>query len=307
MVKEMKLTVKSEILPKPRATVEGRRGMKIAIVIVKYGPANNLEECRESLRASILHGIECKQFVIDNNKKNLGFSGGNNVGIEQALKWGADAILLLNDDTKVDKLAIKHLSTALFSSSGIGITVPKIYFYPGYEYHKNRYSSAERGKVIWYAGGTVDWQNVYGKHVGVDEVDRGQYDRAGETGFASGCCALVKKEVFEQAGLFDERYFLYLEDMDFSVRAKKAGFNILYEPKAVVWHKNAQSSGVGEGLHDYFFTRNRLLFGAAYTSLRTRFALARESMRILLKGNNWKRRGVLDFYFGRFGKGNWKS
>lgn len=280
--------------------------IKIAVVIIKYGPEENLDECTKSLKSSVADGIEYQQIIVDNNKKNLGFSGGNNEGIKKALSWGADAVLLLNDDTKIEKLAMKHLATALFSSPGIGMTVPKIYFYPGYEFHKNRYNDSERGKVIWYAGGVVDWQNVYGKHIGVDEVDHGQYDRAKETEFASGCCVLIKRNVFEHVGFFDERYFLYLEDMDLSVRAKRAGFNILYEPKAIVWHKNAQSSGVGEGLHDYFFTRNRLLFGALYASFRTKFALLRESIKILLRGSKWKRRGVLDFYFGRFGEGSWK-
>lgn len=284
--------------------------LRIGIIVVVMDATKKnscLDECVKSIESSSWNGLQHKMFIVDNSTHNKGYSGGNNVGIKKALEWGADAVLLLNDDTKIDKLAIKHLSSALFASPGIGIVVPKIYFYPNYEYHKDRYSDSERGKVIWYAGGVIDWKNVYGKHIGVDEVDHGQYDQAKETEFASGCSMLAKREVFEQAGLFDERYFLYLEDMDLSVRAKKAGFNILYEPKAVVWHKNAQSSGVGEGLHDYFFTRNRLLFGAAHTSLRTKFALVRESMRILFKGNNWKRCGVLDFYFGRFGKGSWKS
>jgi len=98
---------------------------------------------------------------------------------------------------------------------------------------------------------------------------------------------------------------MYYEDIDLSMRIKKAGFEVLYIPSANVWHKVAQSSGIGSGLNDYFITRNRLLFGMRYAKLRTRFALYRESLRFLLSGRVWQRKGVLDFYLGRLGKGSW--
>ncbi|MBI5356992.1 glycosyltransferase family 2 protein [Candidatus Collierbacteria bacterium] len=278
--------------------------MKIATVILVYGKSQNLEECLASLKVSNSSGIDNKIIVVDNSKDNAGYSGGNNKGILQALAGGAEAVLLLNDDTKVDKSVMVEMLEAL-KDKQVGMVSPKIYFYPGFEYHKDRYKPKDKGKVIWYAGGLIDWNNCLGIHRGVDEVDIGQYQKKEETEFATGCAVLVKKEVFEKIGLYDERYFLYLEDLDLSVRVKRAGFKIIYQPKAVVWHKNAQSSGSGSGLHDYFFTRNRLLFGLENASFKTKFALVRESIGIFLTGNNWKRRGVLDFYLRKLGRGSW--
>lgn len=279
--------------------------MNISTIITVFGESPHLEECKKSLADSVFGNIHNEVIIVDNTRHNLGFTGGNNKGIRQALQKGADAILLLNDDTKIDPHAIQHLSDVLYSNSQTGIAVPKIYFYPGYEFHKNRYEKKDRGKIIWYAGGTIDWNNIIGAHIGVDDIDRGQYDVVRNIDFATGCCMLVRREVFEKIGLFDNRYFLYLEDLDFSVRTRKAGYQIIYEPKAIVWHKNAQSSGSGSALHDYFFTRNRLLFGMTYAKLRTKIALLREAMRFLVKGPSWKRTAVIDFLASRFGRGSW--
>ena len=279
--------------------------MKIATVILIYGKSQNLEECLASLKSINSLGIDNKIIVVDNSKDNTGYSGGNNKGIRQALAGGAEAVFLLNDDTKVHKMVLIEMLKVM-KDKQVGMVSPKIYFYPGFEYHKDRYQPKDKGMVIWYAGGLIDWNNCLGVHRGVDEVDTGQYGKSEETDFATGCAVLIRKDVFEKTGMYDERYFLYLEDLDLSVRAKKAGFKIIYQPKAVVWHKNAQSSGFGSGLHDYFFTRNRLLFGFEHATFKTRFALVRESIRIFLKGSNWKRRGVLDFYLRKFGKGSWK-
>ncbi|MBI2309841.1 glycosyltransferase family 2 protein [Candidatus Collierbacteria bacterium] len=279
--------------------------MKIATVILVYGESPHLNECLASLKSAENSGINNQVIVVDNSKDNAGFSGGNNKGIRQALAEGAEAVLILNDDTKVAKSALLEMIDSL-EKEGVGVVAPKIYFYPGFEFHKSRYKPKDRGKVIWYAGGLIDWSNVVGVHRGVDEVDRGQYEIKAETEFATGCAVLIKREVFETIGLYDERYFLYLEDLDFSVRANKAGIKIIYQPKAVVWHKNAQSSGVGSGLHDYFFTRNRLLFGLEHATIKTKLALIRESIRIFLKGNSWKRKGVMDYYLRKFGRGSWK-
>lgn len=279
--------------------------MRIATVILIYGKSPNLEECLASLKSAKHPGIDNKIIVVDNSKDNTGYSGGNNRGIYQALAGGAEAVLILNDDTKIDKSFISEMVKAL-SDKEAGLIAPKIYFYSGFEFHKDRYKPKELGKVIWYAGGMIDWDNCLGVHRGVDEIDAGQYQRKEETGFATGCAVLIRREVFEKIGLYNEEYFLYLEDLDFSVRASRAGFKIIYQPAAVVWHKNAQSGGFGSGIHDYFFTRNRLLFGLKYASVKTKFALARESIRVFLRGNSWKRKGVIDFYLRKFGKGSWK-
>ncbi|MDP1721735.1 MAG: glycosyltransferase family 2 protein [Candidatus Gottesmanbacteria bacterium] len=233
--------------------------------------------------------------------RNLGFSGGNNAGIRRAREQGADFVWLLNNDTVVDKNALTTLIDAC-RDSRVGIAGSKIYFASGREYHKERYQETELGKVIWYAGGFIDWENMYASHRGVDEVDKGQYDKTEETLFVTGCSMMVRKEVFEKIGLFDEKFFAYLEDLDYCLRAKRAGYKLLYAPQSVVWHKNAGSSGVGSETHQYYMTRNRLLMGMRYASIRTKFALAREALRFFVTGPSTHRKAVVDAFTGRWGK-----
>jgi len=113
--------------------------------------------------------------------------------------------------------------------------------------------------------------------------------------------------MFQKIGLFDKKYFLYFEDVDLSLRVKKAGFKVIFCPKAKIWHLNSGSSGSGSSLHDYFITRNRLLFGMKYASLRSKIALIKESLELLKNGRKWQKIGVRDFYFRRYGKGSWNG
>lgn len=288
--------------------------MSTAIVILNYNGQKIFPECLESLRrlkadyhtivvdnASTDRSAEVvetkfSEVTLVKNATNLGFAEGNNVGIRLALQKGFEAVMLLNNDTKVDPGLVGQLLAA-----NTPLASPKIYFYPGFEFHHARYKDTDRGKVIWYAGGSIDWDNVWGVHRGVDEVDRGQYDQADELEFATGCCLLIRREAFDQIGLFDPRYFLYYEDLDFCVRARRAGLTIRYTPSAILWHKNAQSSASGGSLHQYYFTRNRLLFGMRYASWRTKTALIRQSAKQLVTGTAAEKQGVRDFYLKKFG------
>jgi len=248
------------------------------------------------------------RFKLISNKDNLGFSGGHNTGIRFALEHGADYVLLLNNDTLADSRLIEELVKVAETDRKIGIIGPKIYFSKGYEFHKDRYTPSELGKVIWYAGGVMDWDNVLGFHRGVDEVDKGQYDRLEETQFVSGCCMLIKKEVFQKIGFLDERYFLYYEDIDYNERVRKGKYTIMYVPTALIWHKNAASAGgSGSNLQDYYITRNRMLLGFTYAPFHAKTALIRESLETLLTGRKWQRRGIIDFYMRKFGKGSYRD
>jgi len=139
-------------------------------------------------------------------------------------------------------------------------------------------------------------------------VDHGQYDTTEEISFATGCCMMFKGDVLKKVGLFDDQYFLYFEDADLSERVKKAGFKIYYAPKAVLYHVNASSSGgAGKGnqLQDYFITRNQMLFGMKYAPLRTKIALLRQSLRLLVNGREKQKQAIGDYYLGRLGKGTY--
>lgn len=271
---------------------------ELEIVVVDNGSKDNsVSEIRESVGEHI--------FSIE-NKVNLGFAAGNNKGIEHAIKNKADYIMILNNDTEVDKELLSNSVKYMEQNPLAGVLSPKIYFYPGFEFHKDRYKKENLGRVIWYAGGDIDWNNVYGSNHGVDEVDEGQYDKARETDFVTGACMFARCDVFKKVGLFDERYYLYLEDADLSMRIRNSSWKVLYIPYGHLWHKVSQSSAIGSDLNDYYTTRNRLLFGMKYASLRTKFALLRESINFLFNGRKWQKVGVKDYYLGRLGKGSWK-
>ena len=304
--------------------------VKVSIIIVNWNRKKDTLECLSALAKSTLSGIEAQIIVIDNastdgsveaikafdiknfdlklikNQRNLGFAKPNNQGILAAQVWGADFILLVNNDLLVSPDLIEKLVSTAKQYPRAGAISPKIYFSKGFEFHKDRYKKTEAGKVIWYAGGDIDWDNVIGSNHGVDDVDEGQYEKTIETDFATGACMFLRTEVLKQAGLFDERYFMYLEDGDISLRLKKKGWGVLYSPKAHAWHKVAQSSGIGSELNDYFITRNRLYFGFKYAPIRAKFALLREGVRLLFSGRIWQKRGVRDFFLLRFGRGGWR-
>lgn len=301
---------------------------KVALVILNWNGGEMTLDCLRSVLAIKKNKLALEIIVVDNgstdnsveelkerypqvrlikNKDNLGFAEGNNVGIKAALASGADWVCLLNNDTRVSPDFLVELVKAAEDDSQIGIVGGKIYFEKGHEFHRERYRQKDLGKVIWYAGGEMDWPNVYATHRGMDEVDSGQYENETKTEYVNGCLMLVKKEVFEKVGLLDPKYYLYFEENDFCQRAKKAGFRLLYAPKAVIWHLNAGSSASGSSLHDYFLTRNRLLFGFRWAPFRSKLALLKESGKLLLKGRQWQKIGVRDFYLGRLGKGSWNN
>lgn len=300
---------------------------KVLVSIVNFNGNKDTLSCLDALDLVKVQDFELSVMVVDNasneefqtekkyqnfqlkiirSDKNLGFAGGQNLGIKWGLENGDDYFVVLNNDVILEENFLIKLLKTFTDEKNCGIVSPKIYFAKGYEFHKDRYKEEDLGKVIWYAGGKIDWQNLIAFHIGVDEVDKGQYEKVEATDFASGCCEMVKKEVFEKIGLFDEKYFLYYEDNDLSQRAKKAGFAVYYQPKAHLWHLNAGSTGgSGSSLHDYYITRNRLLFGFKFATLKTKLALVKESFRLILAGRQWQKKGALDFYLRKFGKGSY--
>ncbi len=300
----------------------------IFVSIINFNGRDNTFKCLDSIKKINASNFKLNVVVIDNGskeklnlpqdylgniplkiiaeEKNLGFTGGHNTGINYALSKNADYVLVLNNDVVVDPNLIMELLKVLDKNEKYAIASPKIYFAPGFEFHKDRYKEEDKGRVLWYAGGIMDFRNVIARHRGVDEVDKGQYQKREETDFATGACFLIKREILKKVGLFDDKYFLYYEDSDLSQRIKRKGYSIVYAPDAVVWHRNAASAGgSGSPLQDYYISRNRLLFGLRYAPLKARSALLRESFKLLLTGRYWQKRGVLDFYLRRFGKGSY--
>lgn len=294
---------------------------KVGIVIVTYNNEQDIGDCLRDLEKSKVEDFSMEITVVDNNssdttvnvvkkfskvkllepKENLGLSKANNWAIKEFLKNGDDYILIINPDTLISENLISDLVRTMQQNPNVGICGPKIYFAPGFEFYKDRYNKEDLGKVFWFAGGIIDWKNVLTSHFGVDEVDNGQYETLRDTDFVSGCAMFVRKSVFEKIGFLDEGMAMYLEDLDFCLRAKKAGFRIIYAPIKAVWHKNAQSSEVGSPTQDYYIARNRLLFAVKYAGMRAKFAIIRESFRLLKNGRPGQKQGVRDFYLKKTG------
>ena len=249
-----------------------------------------------------------QKITITNSGENLGYSGGNNFGIKLAIKDKCNYVLVINNDLIFDKNFLNKLYSKIKEKNDLAIVGPKIYFAPGYEFHKDRYTKSEIGHIIWSIGGRIDWNNILGSNIGVDEFDRGQYDNKKiKSDFISGCCFIVSSKLFKDVGYFDEKYFMYFEDVDLCHRAVKNGYHLVIEPKSYIWHVNSGSSSSGSNLHDYYITRNRLLFGFRYAGIRTKFALFRESIKFLFSSNLFKKRAVLDYYQNNLYKGNYSN
>ncbi|MDP3973891.1 MAG: glycosyltransferase family 2 protein [Candidatus Daviesbacteria bacterium] len=297
---------------------------KVAIITVNYNGKKDTLEFLTSLKSLKADGCQLKTIIVDNASSdgsvpaihnaypevdiiqtgsNSGFSGGYNRGIEYAQIWGADYFLLINNDALIkDENLLGELIKTAESDPRIGIVSPKIYFAPGFEFHKDRYKKNDKGQVIWYAGGSFDWNNVMGVHRGIDEVDAGKYDGTEETEFVSGACMLIKKEVVEEVGMFDNDYFLYFEDQDFQKRILESGFKLYYNGGVAIYHKVSRSTGIGSIVTDYYHTRNRLILGMKYAKSRTKFALLREAFKLFISGRPAQRQGILDFYLGNWGR-----
>lgn len=180
------------------------------------------------------------------SQRNLGFAGGNNLGFEAA---EGDYLLLLNNDTEIEADTLGFLCRTLKEHPEAGAVCPKIRFF-------------QPPRAIQFAGYTplsrITLRNAL---VGFGHTDRGQYDIPSETPYAHGAAMMVRREVLRTAGPMPECYFLYYEELDWSVRIRERGWTIRYDPRCTVFHKESATTGAESPLRTYYMTRNRLLFG----------------------------------------------
>lgn len=300
--------------------------MKIAIILVNYNGKQYNTACIESLLAQKDGGgsYEMRICVVDNASRddsmqmiqkryggneriesvflddNYGFSYANNAGIRMAGEWGADYVLLLNNDTEAEEDMLAQLM-ACAGRHPDSVIAPKIYY-------------SDRRNVLWSAGGAVSPVIRKVRHIGLDQEDRGQFDKEQRIGFATGCCLLIPKSVIDRAGFLDERFFLYYEDTEYSFRLWKLGIPIFYCPKARLYHKvGASSRGADSPLCAYYIARNWLLCNSMYLGVRyplflCYYAVNRAACctlwmargkRELVKATG---RGILDYWRKRFGR-----
>ena len=232
--------------------------LKVFIIIVTYNDLKHTCECLESLEKLETKNLKLKIIVIDNasfkfkpnilkqkfpyillikNKKNLGFGRANNIGIKLALKNKADFVLLLNPDTKadIDKNFLNKLIRVGMENKNIGILGPCI------KHQVNK-------KTLYDYGGVLNVNLVRARHINKvqSSLQKGgqakfKVQSSIERDFVTGACMLIKKEVFEKNVFFDPAYFLYLEDVDFCLQAKKAGFKIVNVSSAQIFHYGGTS------------------------------------------------------------------
>lgn len=177
--------------------------------------------------------------------KNLGFTGGNNLGMRLAR---GEYVLLLNNDTEVEPGFLEPLVAALEADPRVGAASPKIRYF-------------HEPARIQYAGGTaVDELRGQARWIGTGEVDRGQHDVSGETELGHGAALLIRRRVLEEVGLLGEDYFIYYEEIDFGTRLRRAGWRARYVAESTVWHKESLSMGKASPTKAYYLTRNRVLY-----------------------------------------------
>lgn len=237
----------------------------ISIITINYNGLQETCELIESLQ-QFLHKCLYEMIVIDNGSiqneavilqkkypqilvirsdQNLGFSGGNNLGIRIAK---GKCIFLINNDTFVIDDSLIYLYKRLMTSPVIGAVSPKIKF-------------AFPPQNIQFAGFTpLSKYTLRNQSIGYNEPDEGQFDIPRTTSFLHGAAIMIKQEVIEQIGLMPEIYFLYYEEMDWCTRMIDHGYQLWYEPHCTIYHKESCSTGKDSPLKTYYLTRNRLLY-----------------------------------------------
>lgn len=185
------------------------------------------------------------QITLIKSPKNLGFAGGNNLGVKQAK---GSYLLFINNDTIVPPNFIEPLVNTLQNNTNIGMISPKIKFH---------WDST----LIQYAGYTpMNHFTVRNHSIGYHQKDDGSFDQPQLTASIHGAAMMVPKRVITQVGLMTEMYFLYYEEHDWAAQIKKAGYQLYYQPKSYILHKESLSTGKFSPLKTYYIARNRLLY-----------------------------------------------
>jgi GT2 family glycosyltransferase len=180
------------------------------------------------------------------SQANLGFAGGNNLGVAQAT---GDYLFFVNNDTEFTAGLTQGLVDTLQQHPEVGIISPKIRYF-------------DKPTVLQYAGFTaMNYHTARNKCIGQFEEDKGQYDTiTGPTGYIHGAAMMTTKEVVGKAGLMPESFFLYYEEIDWCERIKKAGYTIWVDTKTLIYHKESVSVGANSPMKEFFMNRNRILF-----------------------------------------------
>ncbi len=179
--------------------------------------------------------------------RNLLFAGGSNAGLRWAHEAGADFCLVVNNDTLIASDTVRLLVETAVSWESVGVVSPVIY-------------SGVAGRRIWSLGGTARRWVPFPRELSRGRIDRGQFTKAFPVDFVTGCAMLISRDIIDTVGVFDTSYQMYFEDADYCLRVRRAGYQIIVEPAARVWHRIAESSKSNLPLFHYQRARFRLRF-----------------------------------------------
>lgn len=251
--------------------------MKLFVVIVHFGELFITQKCVESLYKKEKSGFftvvinnaqeriseenfkNKKGLHVINNPQNIGFAAGVNVGIRYALSQNANGVLLLNNDTIISNPILHKLTSILKRHEKIGVVAPAIHF------TKNVISLYDLGgKLNHYIGRTshIEATSIQNKSLRFVE-------------YVSGCCMMIRSEVIKKIGYFDERFFLYYEDVDFCLKARMNGFNIAVDPSCIIDHALSTSAGRLSEVSTYHQIRSARIFGKKYFTAGVQLVLQR--------------------------------
>lgn len=293
----------------------------VTIILVNWNGMQDTLACLESLRRltypsyrvvvvdngstdGSTRGIraEFSEVILVEAHTNLGFVGGNNLGLKSARELNSEYVLLLNNDTLVAPDFLDRL-ISVAGPAHVGVVGPMIYY-------------ASLPSTLWSAGGAIDWRRGRTTMLGEGQPDVGQFgDAPYRVDFVTGCALLIKMAVVDRIGPLEERFFAYFEDTEWGVRVERAGYQSLIVPGAKVWHKITPEARFASDRLAYYFTRNRLLFlwlcqaglEAWFNTLvldigRTLASYAlRPKWRHKRVAKNMIVRGLIDFVLRRFG------
>jgi len=245
----------------------------VLAVVVNWNGEEVLGPCLETLLASTYPNL--RVLVVDNDstdasvaltkerfpsvrvvemEKNEGYASGVNAGLEAAREEGAEYALLLNNDIELDAGAVGAMVRAASGRERVAFVGPLIYYH-------------DRPDVVWSAGGAVSMWTGNIRHLGLRDRDKGQFTEVVSVDYVTGCAMLASMEAVESVGVMDEGYYMYNEDTDWCVRAREAGYEVLFAPEARIWHKVSMSSGGGLTSYKIY---NRLRSTGRFFSLHAR-------------------------------------
>lgn len=269
----------------------------VAIVIVIWNNKKDTVECLESFRGDTYPNKEI--IIVDNGSsddsvevirasfpevtllqtgQNLGFTGGNNVGITYALEKGADYVYLLNNDTTVEPEALAMLVQAADENPDAGLIAPVIHDF-------------DPPRAIWFAGSIVDLRRGAAWHDNARQPERGEAPY--EVPWATGCAMLLRGPLLRALGGFDDRYYLSWEDVDLSLRVRQAGKRVMVAPSSRIYHKGGQSGKNLDGIYGYYTVRNSLLLARKHSGrdyLRAAFSILSAGLRPCLRSRPFRAR-----------------